>query len=415
MSCGDLSPATVIVDPSTAMPILTLASFDAFGNLRVSEPETLFDSKQVFDADLLHFFVPVSGGGSVTYNSNRASSLLEVPVGAGSTAIRQTRRYFNYQPGKGQRFDITFVLGTSDATARKRVGAFDATNGLLLEQVGDALSIVRRSDTSGVAVDDSIPQASWNLDPLNGSGSSGATLDPTMGQLMRIDYEWLGTGTARFAFAVPGRGFVYAHQFNNANELGVVYMRSPNLPVRYELERLALGAAAASLEAICCTVVSEGGQSQLGAVFAADRGITAVNVANTALRPVIAIRLKAGFLRRTVKPLGFEVTSLLTNDNTLYRLVYNPTRGAGAAPVWTSAHAQSSIEYDVTSTEILTGGVALDAGYAQGRVPRSIDQLPTQIALGSDFAGVVPDEIVLAAQAQTGSNNLLAAIQWVEL
>ena len=41
-------------------------------------------------------------------------------------------------------------------------------------------------------------------------------------------------------------------------------------------------------------------------------------------------------------------------------------------------------------------------------------RLPVDVSL-ADFAGVAPDEIVLAGQAQTGTNNMLAAIQWVEL
>jgi hypothetical protein len=415
VTCGDLSPAVVVVDVATGVPILTEATLDAFGNLRVSEPLTLFDSKQVFDADLAHFNVVTAGGGASTYTQQRASSILSVTAAAGDSAIRQTKRYFNYQPGKGARSDITFVLGAGDATARKQVGLFDEDNGLFLRQLGSGLWIVRRSDVSGAPVDDAVEQADWNIDPLDGTGPSGVTLDVTKAQLMRVDYEWLGTGPARVGFAIPGKGIVYAHRFGNANTLTSVYMRMPNLPVRYEIERLGAGAAPASLEAICCTIVSEGGQNQLGAVYGADRGITAVNIANTALRSVIAIRLKAGFLRRTVKPLTFEIASLLTNDNTLYRLLYNPTRGAGTAPTWVSAHALSSVEYDVSSTEILTDGIPLVPGYVQGRTLKAIEDLPTQLALGSDFAGVVPDELVLAAQAQTGSNNLLAAIQWVEL
>lgn len=415
MTCGDLSPASVLVDPVTGAPIITEATLDAFGNLRVSEPLTLFDSKQVFDADLLHFNIVETAGGSVTYTSQRASSILSVTAANGDAAIRQTKRYFNYQPGKSQRADITFLLGTGDATARKQIGIFDEDNGLFLRQLGNTLWLVRRSDVSGAPVDDAVEQADWNIDKLDGTGPSGATLDVTKGQLMRIDYEWLGTGPARLGFAIPGKGIVYAHRFGNANTLTSVYMRMPNLPVRYEIERVGAGAAEASLEAICCTVVSEGGQNQLGSVFSADRGVAAASIAAAALRPLIAIRLRPGYLRRTVKPLEFDVTSLVNNDNTLYRLIYNPTRGAGTVPTWVPADTLSSVEYDISSTQVLTGGLVLDSGYAQGRTPKTIANLPTQLALGSDFAGTVPDEIVLAAQAQTGTNNLLAAIQWVEL
>lgn len=42
-------------------------------------------------------------------------------------------------------------------------------------------------------------------------------------------------------------------------------------------------------------------------------------------------------------------------------------------------------------------------------------QSTQQARPGANFAGTVADELVLAAQAQTGTNNLLASMQWVEL
>lgn len=44
-----------------------------------------------------------------------------------------------------------------------------------------------------------------------------------------------------------------------------------------------------------------------------------------------------------------------------------------------------------------------------------LGQASQQARPGSDFAGVVADELVLAAQSQVGTNNLLGSMQWVEL
>lgn len=424
MGCGDPSPASVIVDPATGMSIFTQTQLDAFGNIRVSEPQTLFDSKQVFDADLLNFDQPVSGGGTVVYQQQRSSSLLTVPVGAGSSAIRQTKRYFNYQPGKSQRIDVTFVPTVGDPTASKEAGLYDGLNGLFFRQTGDELFLVRRSDVSGVVVDEVVPQSEWNEDKLDGSGPSGATLNPLTAQLMRIDFEWLGVGPARMGFAMPDHGIVIAHVFKNVNTLSSVYMRTPNLPIRYAIVRNALGSAPATLEAICCTVVSEGGQQLVGNRFSADRGTTSRAVGAASFVPLIAIRLKgpasappvaAINLRRTVQLLNFSIASLAAGDTSLYRLLINPTRGAGTAPTWTSAHASSSVEYDVSSTQVITGGVPIDAGYAQGRGLQNIDAREIASQIGGDFAGAVADELVLAAQSQTGTNQLLASMSWLEL
>jgi hypothetical protein len=422
MSGIDTSPASVIVDPFSGQPLITQATFDAFGNLRVSNPQTVFDSKQVYDADLLNFFSVPTAGGTLTYSQQRSSTILAVTGAAGDAAVRQTKRYFNYQPGKGIRVDATFVLRTGDDDVEKEVGLFDLTNGIFLQQVGSQLAIVRRSDVSGVVVDEVVLQNDWSDDTFDGFGPSGATFDPTMCQVMRIDAEWLGGGPVRVGFMVPDKGFVYANTFQNANLLDSVYMRTPNLPVRYSIRRTGAGAGV-TMEAICCTVVSEGGQQVLGNVWAADRDVTARAVTAATLLPLIAIRLRgpgstvpatATNLRRTVQLLGYTIASLAAGDTSRYRLLLNPTRGAGTAPTWVARDALSSVEYDITSTQALTGGFIIDAGYAQGR--SAFAGTATQQARpGADFAGTVADELVLAAQAQTGTNNLLASMQWVEL
>ncbi len=388
----------------------------------MSNAQTLFDSKQVFDADLFNFFHVPTAGGTLTYDQQRSSTILAVTGAAGDAAVRQTKRYFNYQSGKNFRADITFVLRAGAADVTKEVGLDDQSNGLFLQQIGSQLAIVRRSDVTGVVVDEVIPQASWD-DPFNGHGASGVDLDPTMAQVMRIDGAWLGAGPARIGFEVPGKGFVYAYTFKNANLRPSVYMRTPNLPIRYSISRTGAGGAGASMEAICCTVISEGGQQLLGNVWAADRGIATQAVTNAALLPLIAIRLRgpgstlpatATNLRRTIQLLNLTIASTAAADVSLWRLLLNPTRGAGTAPTWTARDALSSVEYDVTSTQVLTGGSEINASYATGRNTFGGNFIE-QARPGANYAGTVADELVLAAQAQTGTNNLLASLQWAEL
>lgn len=46
-------------------------------------------------------------------------------------------------------------------------------------------------------------QEDWNMDPLDGSGESGVTLDPQTGNVYSIQYQWLGFGNIRFAIRAP--------------------------------------------------------------------------------------------------------------------------------------------------------------------------------------------------------------------
>jgi len=78
------------------------SQLDNFGRLRVSQPETLFDSKMLHDnAPLLWDDSQTSGAGtSSTYNANQSSVTLAVTAATAGTRVRQTFRRFNYQPGK---------------------------------------------------------------------------------------------------------------------------------------------------------------------------------------------------------------------------------------------------------------------------------------------------------------------------
>jgi hypothetical protein len=236
---------------------------------------------------------------------------------------------------------------------------------------------------------------------------------------MVIDFEWLGTGLVRVGFVMPNDVIVYAHVFKNPNMLTSVYMSTPNLPVRYEITRIAPGPGGTdTLEAICCTVISEGGQEPVGNVWSADRGITSKTAPVGSLIPLFAIRWKTGFFTRTMNLLSMEVHNTTANGTVLYRLLRNPTRGAGAVPVWVSAGAESGMEYDITSAQVITGGRELLAGYAQGRTADDLQSLPEQMTLNPlDYAATASDEFVLCAQTATGGggDSCLAAMTWAEL
>jgi len=243
------------------------ASIDAFGRWRVSNPSTLFDSKQLHDNQPLIFDdqeISGSGTGS-SHSTNTASSVLSVTASTAGKRVRQTFMRFNYQPGKSLQILLTGVLeksGVGQAGIVRGFGYYDDNNGIFLQDNEGVLQIVRRSNTTGTPVDTAIDQSNWNLDKLDGTGPSGATLDATTSQILYIDLEWLGTGRVRIGFVINGL-VVYSHEFLHANVISGVYMSTPNLPIRYEIENDGTGGEA-QLEHICSSVVSEGGQDKNG-------------------------------------------------------------------------------------------------------------------------------------------------------
>lgn len=390
-------------------------SIDAFGRFRVSGSQTLFDSKLILDnAPLRWDDAETSGSGtSSTYNTNQSSVTLAVSNLAAGKRVRQSKRRFGYQAGKSQLVLMTGVFGAAATGITKQIGYFDDSNGLFFQQTSAGMAVVRRTNVTGSPVDNPVAQASWNLDPLNGTGPSGFTLDFTKTQILVIDFEWLGVGRVRMGFSVNGLP-VYCHQFVGTNLLTVVYMSVPNLPVRYAIANDGTGGAA-SLVQICSAVESEAGQDNIGLTFGLSRGTTALTTLNdTSIYPLIAIRYQTG---RTMIPVGLLDFSVSTATATFAAfLILNPTV-TGTALSFTPL-ANSALEYDISRTNgtTVSAGTSIYASVGISNKSSAINlQSPSDTSFGSTIAGV-SDILVLGVQRLTGTTEAFyGAINWREL
>lgn len=124
-------------------------------------------------------------------------------------------------------FIHSFCFNSTPNGIRKRVGYFDDDSGIYLEVYNGSVKVVIRSKVSGSVVNTEVAQANWNLDKLDGSGPSRATLDITKAQILMIDLQWLGVGRVRIGFVVNGVTY-YVHQFLHANKISTVYMSNAN-------------------------------------------------------------------------------------------------------------------------------------------------------------------------------------------
>jgi hypothetical protein len=86
-----------------------------------------------------------------------------------------------------------------------------------------------------LTVDVKIPQEDWNIDPCDGTGVTGYNLNLSRIQMAYIDYSWYGAGKIRFGFKTTDGQVQYVHEFVHNNILYESYLRSGNLPARYEV------------------------------------------------------------------------------------------------------------------------------------------------------------------------------------
>lgn len=269
---------------------------DAFGRARVSQPVTLFDTATLYDEDSLQLEAITSGQGQApVHNANtRLVNLTVNSGGSGGTSALQSYRYTVYQPGRSHVIVATAVIGAAVANANKRIGYYDANNGVFFEQNGTTdIQWCVRSSTSGSVVDTNVTQSNWNIDKLDGTGASGITLDITKAQIFIIDLQWLGMGRVRTGFEIDGK-IIYCHEFLNANTtLTTPYMQTATLPVRAEVTSTVALGSNTTMHFNCANVSTECGALTLfGFEFTTTGSVTAASGADT---HILSLRPKTTF------------------------------------------------------------------------------------------------------------------------
>jgi len=86
-----------------------------------------------------------------------------------------------------------------------------------------------------LVTDKKVKQDEFNLDRLDGTGPSGYKIDIAYMQMIGIQYSWYGAGFIDWMLRGADGNFVFAHRMRNSNVNTEAFMRSGNLPVRYEV------------------------------------------------------------------------------------------------------------------------------------------------------------------------------------
>lgn len=393
-------------------------NLDAFGRLRVSNPETLFDSSHRYSDNNL-WATQTVGTAAATFNVDEGLVNLTVGSASNDEVVRETTKVFSYQPGKSLLVMSTFVMGTAKANLRQRVGYYGAANGIFFERDGTSLYMVERSSVTGAMIDTRVAQASWNQDPLDGTGPSGITLDASKAQILYMDVEWLGLGTVRTGFIIDGV-FVPAHNFNHANLVNTTYITTASLPLRYEMKNTAGTTGTSTLKQVCSTVISEGGYQLAGAQQSVGTAINAPKTLTTAgtFYPVVSLRLKTTRLDAIAILTAVSILGVTNNANYKWEVV---SRGTTTGGTWVSAGTDSSVEYNITGTAFsTTGGRILATGFFQGS---NQGASPVDILKEALFASQLerdpfvptPYELTLACTSGTNGDQVLASLDWEEI
>lgn len=384
-------------------------SSDAFGRQRVSEPQTLFESTNI-NYKNEKFNEELHSGGICTYDSDRSEVVLSVGVDSGDEVIRQSNRHFAYQAGKSLLVMNTFVFDEPKANMRQRVGYFDSDNGIYLQQDDSDISMVLRKSINGTVEETVVPRASWNVNTLDGTDPALANLDLKQSQIMWTDIEWLGVGSVRTGFVIGGQ-LIPCHIFHNANVNNSVYMRTANLPIRYEIANTGSTVDSSSLKQICSTVISEGGYEPRAEERIA--GTTSLNgvAVDTAFENLVTIRMNTP--GSIVVPAGADILNVANTD-----FEWALFKNATPSSAFTFTKSTNRVDVALDTITFSDTGTRVAGGYMGGKTaPVSLGGdgvLSWDNQLGETINNV-SDTFTLAIRASSNSSNAAGILRWYEL
>lgn len=392
-------------------------TYDAFGRLRTSTTSNLFDNQMTYDlSPLVYEQITNGSGATITHSTtNRLALMTFSSTPTGGSAYMQSFQCFRYQPGKSQLIRATFNFIQQVANVLKFIGYSDGTNGIEFQNNGSQNQFVLYTGT-GVG-NQTIAQSSWNLDKLDGTGSSGYTLDITKANQLVIDFQALYVGRVRVGFDIAGQ-IIYAHEFLFSNTVVTPYIQSANLPVRCGMT--CTGTVSTTMFFICSAVEVEATIIQnFSYNFVQETNGTAASGARTHL---LSIRPKLTFnsITNRVSFNPISVSGLVTgNSPVLYELVLG--QAITGTTTYTDVNTTySAFEYNTAGTISGSPAIVVASGYVaasnsvKGNVESNLS-FKTPISLNAAGAQRSLGTLSLLATGIGGSSACRFLIEWDEV
>jgi len=200
-----------------------------------------------------------------------------------------------------------------------------------------------------------IPQSSWNGDPLDGTGPSGAVIDPTKGNVFEIGIQYLGFGALSFRVEIASpdnnAAFYEVHTIRLPNTLTQSSFRNPSFP--FTMAVYSAGSTTdLTVESASFAGFIEGEKRLNGGRFSYLRS-TSSAVGDTTIYPLFTI-LNSGVYGTIPNQAVINVLSMLgavkSNQPLLFYLIRNGTLLGN--PNFQTHSAQSCSLVDTSATGV---------------------------------------------------------------
>jgi hypothetical protein len=399
------------------------AMLDPLSRLKVTAtPNTTLSIHTLYDKNPTKIDEITASNASSTHNAFKGivnMTIAQVPT---SSIIRQSKLYTPHVYGSASVAVVngTLTTNSNNSNVVSKIGVFDDSDNVTMSNAqptgngvffkydnSNGLNLVYRTNASGTEVDTTMSQSNWNLDKLNGTGSSGYTLNVTAPQ--NFVFEWNVVNQAQPARAgVYSRdGIVYCHAFSN-----VPFFGNPCLPVRWEIgHSAALGAVPdiATMTQGSATVYADESSHAPQRLYSFNKGSNFTLMTSNFTTPLMSIRLAPSFNRAKVHPKQLEIINTAAGGTGLWSMVLNGTL-TGAA--FSNVSSDSFVQYS-TSETACTGGIIVASGYIYDAGVKQIDLDVRDISMVSTIAGT-QDTLTVLVTNMLGTLNVTAGIEWIE-
>ena len=346
---GTTNLINITANATNALSTHISSPVDAYGNVSVSEKVN--NVINTFYYNINSRSIDLITNGSATGFQETSSLKMSTGSTTGSTGLARSIKIAGYVPGTGIKVYDTMIFDSPATGTKQYVGCGDDTEGYFWGYTGDQFSIIYRKNN----IETYVPQGSWNVDTMEGTGLSGFNLNPLTGNVYIIQVQWLGYGNISFSIETPYTGcpsIVHRIRFPNTLSTGP----SLDIPAFHNLVEISNGNTSnnITLQVGCMAIYNEGSTTLSGILNSTDN--ETINISANQDVNILTLRNKTtfhGIVNRT--PIVAEFMSVATDGNkpVRFRLIENA--------LFTSSLTYIDINTENSIAEASTGTFSVDA------------------------------------------------------
>lgn len=392
-----------------------------YGSQRV-EPRTDVISlyfQYVLPLDLLN---TSNLNGSSTISQGNAMMTMDAGADFTVTSTLYTQKSINYSPGHEimAMFTAQFPAATPTGYYDRFIGMFDSNNGFAIGERKGTFGILYLQDGSVPnpnLVPTFIPQSTFNIDKLDGTGKSGMIWDPSTLNIFYIAFGWLGAAPIEFGIATEGGKWVPFHRILYPNLYTSPSAYNPSMPLAISISKESSDATLLKVQTASWDATITGAEH---ATRMHSYAVPAKEISSTEFIPILSLRNRTTYAHKTstgrMRLLYANFGGADTNNLMSIQFIKNADLTTGfTQPVWTELDPTMSLaEYDTSSDatiDLTTSGTLIlqSSAYSQSSANLFFKENDVEIDL-------FPGETLTIAGAESGGGTVTmdASVTWEE-